>query len=168
MTTRRWSDVVAHLIPLTALPSGLWRVALAFGLGVGTVGMAPPVGGERIYIVCLSLVSEGVALLSFGLVRPWGETLPRWLPLVGGRRVPRWFATSVATVGALILAALWTFAFANYFSGHTGLRFSGAGWHALFLACYLPVTLWPPLLLVLTVAYHRRRRVRATPVPVAA
>src|SRR5262245_26302810 len=83
VTRKRWADVVAHLIPLTVLPSGLWRVALAFGLGVGAVGTAPPVGGERVYIVCLSLVSEGAALLSFGLVRPWGEVLPRWLPLVG-------------------------------------------------------------------------------------
>jgi hypothetical protein len=93
--------------------------------------------------------------------------LPRWLPVVGGRRVARWFATTTASVGALILVLLWTFAFVNYFSGHTGLAFAGPAWRALFLVCYLPVTLWPVLLLVLTVAYHRRRRPVA-PVPVAA
>ncbi|BCJ36250.1 hypothetical protein Athai_37530 [Actinocatenispora thailandica] len=157
---RRWAELVAHLIPLVVLPSGLWRLALAFGLPTGALaaGAAPQIGvGTQIYIVCLTLLSESVALLSFGLVRPWGEVFPRWLPLIGGRPVRRWFATTVASTGALALAGLWAFAFVNYFDGNNGIGFTTPFWHAVFLACYLPVTLWVPLLVALIVAYHRRR-----------
>ncbi|MEV0838571.1 hypothetical protein AB0I55_03330 [Actinocatenispora sera] len=161
----RWTEIVAHLIPLAVLPSGLWRLALAFGLPIGALayGATPQIGpGTQLYIGCLSLLSESVALLSFGLVRPWGEVFWRWLPLVGGRAVPRWFATTVAGTGAAALVGLWTFAFVNYFDGNNGISFTGPFWHAVFLACYLPVTLWAPLLVALTVAYHRRRGQKRT------
>lgn len=162
---RRWAEIVAHLIPLVVLPSGLWRLALAFGLPIGVLayGAAPQIEpGTQIYIVCLSLLSESVALLSFGLVRPWGEVFWRWLPVIGGRPVPRWFATTVASTGAIVLAGMWTFAFVNYFDGNSGIGFTTGFWHAVFLVCYLPVTLWAPLLAALIVAYHRRRGQHAT------
>lgn len=161
----RWAEIVAHLIPLVVLPSGLWRLALAFGLPIGALayGAAPQIGpGTQIYIVGLSLLSESVALLSFGLVRPWGEIFPRWLPLLGGRPVRRWFATTVASTGAAALTGLWTFAFVNYFDGDNGISFTSPLWHTVFLACYLPVTLWVPLLAALIVAYHRRRGQKRT------
>ncbi|MCF2434810.1 hypothetical protein LV779_08895 [Streptomyces thinghirensis] len=33
-------------------------------------------------------MSEALALLTLGLVRPWGEVVPRRVPLLGGRPVP--------------------------------------------------------------------------------
>lgn len=38
--------------------------------------------------------------LTIGLIRPWGETFPRWIPCVGGRRVP----IAVAVVPACAVA----------------------------------------------------------------
>lgn len=33
----RWADRLAHLIPLMTLPSGLWRLGLAFGSSMGAL-----------------------------------------------------------------------------------------------------------------------------------
>lgn len=41
------------------------------------------------YVLGLSVLSEAITLLALGLVRPWGEVLPRWVPLLGGRPLPR-------------------------------------------------------------------------------
>jgi hypothetical protein len=153
----RWADRAAHLVSLVVLPAGLWRVALAAGASMGfsdtdTAGLP---GAQSIAIVALSLVSEGVALLTLGLVRPWGERFPHWIPRVGGRPIPPRPVVAVAAAGAVALQVIVAFAFRN--PGVPGLRFSGAGWEALFYACYAPLLLWAPLVGAVTVAYHRRR-----------
>ncbi|MFI7491951.1 hypothetical protein ACIBXA_26580 [Micromonospora echinaurantiaca] len=152
----RWAVRTAHLIPLLTLPSGLWRIALVAGVPLGTVGVDGPIRGWlAVYIVSLSVLSEALALLAIGLVRPWGETFPRWLPLVGGRRVPPAFAVTAATAGAVALILIWGYAAVNMvLRDVTG--FTPAGF-ALVAVCYAPLLLWGPLLLALTAAYHRRR-----------
>lgn len=152
----RWAVRTAHLIPLLTLPSGLWRIALVAGVPLGTVGVDEPIRGWlAVYIVSLSVLSEALALLSLGLVRPWGETFPRWLPLVGGRRVPPPFAVTAATAGAVALILIWGYAAVNLvLRDLTGFT---PGGFALMVACYAPLLLWGPLLLALTAAYHRRR-----------
>jgi len=156
-----WANRVAHVIPLLTLPSGLWRIGLALGYSMGaldeTGAPARVMGGEAVYVVGLSVFSELVALTAFGLVRPWGEVFPRWLPWLGARRVPPYAAITAATVGGIALVAIWTFAFRDVFMGHLPLRFAGDGWAALMVGCYAPLQLWGPLLLVLTWAYWRRR-----------
>jgi hypothetical protein len=114
-------------------------------------------------ILGLTAVSEGVGLLSLGLVRPWGEVFPAWIPLLGRRRVPPVTVTVIATAGSLVLMAIWTFATVNFFvltvfgAPGQGFIFANGWWEALLVACYLPVLLWGPLLLVLTRAYYVRR-----------
>lgn len=49
------------------------------------------------------MAALGVFLL-WGLVRPWGRVLPRWTPVLGGRRVPRWLPLAPALIGAGTLA----------------------------------------------------------------
>ncbi|MFC7544798.1 hypothetical protein [Plantactinospora sp. GCM10030261] len=157
----RWSVRVAHLIPLLVLPSALWRIALVAGFSLGASVDGTPVsvhGGEAAYILGLSLVTEALALLSLGLVRPWGEVVPSWMPLIGGRRVPPLAAIVPGTVGAVLLTVMWTFATVNLFvPSRNEFDFTSGWWQALLVACYLPNLLWGPLLLVLVGAYHRRR-----------
>ncbi|MEV0152439.1 hypothetical protein AB0H57_01670 [Micromonospora sp. NPDC050686] len=156
----RWAVRVAHLIPLVVLPSGLWRIALVTGVPIGATLHGVPVRpglGESLYIVALSLVSEALALLSLGLVRPWGEVLPRRLPLVGGRRVPPWFAVTAATAGAVALTLIWGYAAWGVAVNGNDLGFPPAGF-ALLVVCYAPLLLWGPLLLVLAGSYHHRHR----------
>ncbi|MFG2107852.1 hypothetical protein [Micromonospora chersina] len=153
-----WAVRVAHLIPLVVLPSGLWRIALVAGLPIGASAYGAPVDpdlGETVYIVSLSLISEGLALLALGLVRPWGEVFASWLPLVGGRPVPPRFAVTAATAGATALTLIWTYAAWGVVVNGNDLAFTPHGF-ALLLACYSPLILWGPLLLLLAWSYHRR------------
>ncbi|WP_345607240.1 hypothetical protein [Pseudonocardia adelaidensis] len=151
----RWAVVAAHIVPLTTLPSGLWRVPLALGFPMGLVGLQiqwwePP------YFIALSLVTEGAALLTLGLVRPWGERVPRRVPLLGGRRVPPLAAVVPASAGAVALGLIWAYAFRD-FPELGNFHFAHGGWKVLMIAAYLPLLLWAPLLAAVTVAYYRRR-----------
>lgn len=154
-----WAVRVAHLVPLVTLPSGLWRIALVAGVPLGVAGQGAPFrphGWESVYIVSLSLVSEALALLALGLVRPWGEVLPRWLPAVGGRRVPPPLAVTAATAGAVAVTLIWGYAAWGVLVRGNDLGFTPVGF-TLLVACYAPLLLWGPLLLSVTAAYHRRR-----------
>jgi hypothetical protein len=112
-------------------------------------------GWESAYLVCLSATIEGLALLAFGLVRPWGERAPRRVPVIGGQRLPPRVVTAAAATGALLvtLIALMFFVPRDNLSTmeatDTGL--------AIAIACYAPLLLWGPLLGALTIAYYRRR-----------
>jgi hypothetical protein len=166
----RWAVRSAHLITLLVLPSGLWRVGVAVGLPMGisaAAGVDAASGLVRGWgvaaILGLTALTEVVALLALGLVRPWGETVPGWVPFVGGRRVPPVLATVVAAAGAVALTIIWTFATVNFFAltvfgtAGEGFAFVNGWWEALLVACYLPLLLWGPLLLAVTWAYFRRR-----------
>lgn len=155
----RWAAIAAHLVPAVTLPSGLWRIGLVLGLVQGPLddGAAMTVNGvgNAAMIIALSVVCEGAALLTLGLIRPWGERAPAWIPAIGGRRIPPYAAIAPAALGALALQAIWTFAFVNFV--RLDLDFAAAGWEALLLACYLPLLAWAPLLAATTWAYWRRR-----------
>src|SRR5262245_61089427 len=156
---QRWAVVLAHLVAVVTLPSGRWRLGLVagFSLGVRADGMPASVHGwEAVSIAGLSVISEAVALLTLGLVQPWGEWVPAWLPVIGGRRVAPFAAIVPASAGAVALALIWAWGF-RHFPNVGSLGFANAGWHALMLACYLPLLLWAPLLAAVTYGYYRRR-----------
>jgi hypothetical protein len=160
----RWVNAVAHVVPLVTLPSGLWRLALGVGVPVGFSGdlaevYRAPGWDITPYVIALSLGSEALALLTLGLVRPWGEVVPRWIPLVGGRPIPTLAAVVPAGLGAaavtwiMMSAALRWGVFAN---GDPDAPHGIAG--LVMLASYAPLLAWGPLLAVVTVAYAVRRR----------
>jgi hypothetical protein len=155
----RWANRAAHLVPLTTLPSGLWRLPLAFGASMGTMTDGAPMhvhGWESAYVVGLSIVAECAALLTLGLVRPWGERVPSWFPLIGGRDIPPMAVIVPATLGTLALAGIWGFAFRNFLE-LPDVEFSHEAWRVLLVACYVPLLAWAPLLGAVTWAYWRRR-----------
>ncbi|WP_328322075.1 hypothetical protein OHA70_26045 [Kribbella sp. NBC_00382] len=157
----RWAYRLAHVIPLLTLPSGLWRLGLVAGSSMGMLddnrrpAQVESVG-QGVYIVCLTLFSEAVALTAFGMVKGWGEVVPRWIPWIGGRRVAPYAAIIPATLGGLALIAIWTYGFRDVFS-RDFIPFSSDAAAALMISCYAPLQLWGPALLVLTWAYWRRR-----------
>jgi hypothetical protein len=161
----RWANRLAHVIPFLTLPSALWRLGLVAG---SSMGMLDDNGrpaylhgfGQDLYIVCLCLFSEAVALTAFGMVRPWGEVVPRWIPWLGGRRVAAYAAIIPATLGSLSLIAIWTYGFRGAVTGDF-IPFSNGWAEALMISCYAPLQLWGPALLVLTWAYWRRRSLGA-------
>lgn len=160
----RWAVLAAHAVPLCVLPSGLWRVALVLGLA-GYNEDYRWAAWERPYVIGLSVVCEGLALLTLGLVRPWGEVVPRRVPWLRGRRIPIPVVVVPAALGATLITMLCAYAALNQVfgfveplndNGDSGPTGGPAAW-ALW-AAYAPLIAWGPLVAVLTVAYRRRRR----------
>lgn len=161
-----WAVRCARLIPLVVLPSCLWRLPFAFQYEMGQVYLVhkPWHWWVILYVFGLSVLSEGLAYLSFGLVSRWGEVAPSWIPFIGGRRIPPLAAIIPATLGGLGLIALWDplpFGFLHLF-GVPLVGYSNGWWKSLAAVCTLPLTLWGPLLLAVTFAYYKRRRGEAS------
>lgn len=101
----RWAVAVTCTAAALALPYPIVRIAWSLGLPLGVPadyldGWGLP---ERLGV---GLVLGGLpvmgAILTIGLIRPWGEIFPRWIPRLRGRRVPIW----VAVIPGLWAAAL--------------------------------------------------------------
>lgn len=156
----RWATRLAHIIPLFVLPSGLWRLAVAFGFPMGQLDDAGHLSALRgwpaVYVVVISLLTEVIAFTAFGLVQPLGEEVPRWVPFFGGRAVRPKIVLSVATLGSVTLILIWTVGFWPVWIGRGPGNMASELWSAVFAACYAPLNLWGPALLVLTWSYRRR------------
>lgn len=146
------------------LPSSLWRLALALGvpLGYSTEVLRNDLhspGWGTLYMIGLSLLSEALAFLTLGLVRPWGEVMPRWLPFLGGRPVAPKAAVTAAALGATLLCLLFTLLpLAQLILLDDIEHDLHGGWLWFMRACYLPLMAWGPLLAAVTFSYHRRHR----------
>jgi hypothetical protein len=66
-------------------------------------------------------------------------------------------------VGALIVGVLVVLSVAHWSAVSGFADRPTSGWALLMVACYLPATLWPPLLLAVMVAYVRRRALTRSP-----
>ncbi|WP_067449795.1 hypothetical protein [Actinomadura macra] len=168
-TAPRWARWTAHASALAPLPSGLWRIAMAVGVPVGFdhawLREAQMPGRGSVWPILLSLLTEGCALLALGLVRPWGERVPGWIPFAGGRRVapyaalvPAWFATAILTGFGVAFAIKITRVLGGYESDPSFPE-GAAAW--VMSATYVPMLAWGPLLGLATLAYQRRRRAAA-------
>ena len=95
---------VAMLVPLVyAATRWLWAAGIPLGLTEEFYQEGVAVRLWQIGAALATLAFAG-SLLSFGLVRPWGEVFPRWLPVLGNRRVP----PALVIVPAAIVAVLVT------------------------------------------------------------
>ncbi|MEU2510456.1 hypothetical protein [Streptomyces syringium] len=158
----RWANLTAHAIPLLLLPQCLWRLPFAFHfeMGLNVEGEMPSSPWVSIpYVFGLSVLTEGLALLCFGLVRGWGEVGPSWLPVIGGKHLAPRVVITIATVGGLCATVFWAPTLLSWF-GAFGLEPAGYAnewWGMLAKVCITPGMLWGPLVLVLTYAYYVRR-----------
>lgn len=152
----RWMVWVCHAQPLLLLPSTLWRLALVLGLPVGWDEPMP--WYAPIYAVALGALSEGLASLVIGFVRPWGVWFPAWVPIIGGRRVPPALAIVPASAAAVLLTSI----SASFVIGGRTFGEEGESSPTWMVALYAPILLWGPLLAVATVGYCLRlRRLRS-------
>lgn len=160
----RWARRAAVLCVLTTVPSGVWRVAMTVEIPVGVDGTYrrehfPFPGWGTAYVFGLTLLRIGLAALTLGLTRPWGEMRPRWIPSVGGKRVPRLAAVIPAGVGALALTLLWASTLSNLedIFALYGLERTE---RVVVGACYARLLRWGPLLASVTVSYAWRTESR--------
>ncbi|MHB6904675.1 hypothetical protein [Streptomyces sp. CB02959] len=168
----RGARLAAAVIPFTVLPASIWRIAgitfhlpLDGGLHPGH-GQVPVWLPMEVYVLLISVLSEVLALLAFGLTAVWGEVWPHWIPRLRGRPVPVLAAVIPAGLGATILTTMWSWAAVTAAFGRTAEwrplppdnPMTLHDWHSALLAvAYAPLVLWGPLLGWLTVAYWRRR-----------
>lgn len=115
----------------------------------------PLLGGEgldlptRIWGLTLSSAAWLGVVLTLGLIRPWGETFPRWVPRRGGRPVP----VAAATIPGGLVAAVLTFSAVPVI---VGLADHGAAWLGILV---FPCWYWGPALALAVWGYaaHRAR-----------
>ncbi|MEU7744290.1 hypothetical protein [Nonomuraea sp. NPDC049158] len=132
----------------------------AFPFDMGQLNDAPlsPLWITIPYVFGLSVLTELAALLSIGLVRGWGEVVPNWIPVIGGRRVPPMAAVPPAVVGGLLLTAVSVWMALTWIGVSGRMAYENGWWQALAMVCITPLALWGPIVLALAYAYHVRRR----------
>ncbi|SCG40572.1 hypothetical protein [Micromonospora inositola] len=148
----RWAAGVAAVIPVTyaavrfawaaGIPLGISRDFLAEMQETGLVWAGAGLG---------AFATVG-AVLTLGLVRPWGERFPRWMIGLAGRRVP----IGLAVVPAGLVAVSVTAASLGLVSNPRFWAMAGG----LSLTT-LPMLFWPLWGVALgaaALAYHLRRR----------
>ncbi|MFJ1753381.1 hypothetical protein [Kitasatospora sp. NPDC088134] len=130
--------------------SGIWLTLESWGLDVTVL-----------------LAALGVFLL-WGLVRPWGQVLPRWTLLLSARRVPRWLPLAPALIGSASLTLYGVFGLGYCVLAATGVVTMRQGdahspGDALLMA-WVGMTAFAGYGLALTVA-ARSYWLRSRPVP---
>ncbi|CAL9401415.1 hypothetical protein SUDANB38_01480 [Streptomyces sp. enrichment culture] len=147
----RWARLAAHAIALCALPSGLWRIAMASGVYVGysdeTLREVYDIPGWGIaYVVGLSVLAELAALSP--------------LLLVTGRRLrlgPRALQPLAWTASVtLTLLAVWQLVVAATVESQSHLA-PGTP-RTVWALTFAPLLAIPPLLTAVTASYTRRHR----------
>jgi len=157
----KWATLVAVAIPLIYAAT---RYAWALGIPVGITEEFLR-EGQSIGLwwagAALATLAVGGALLTLGLIRPWGETFPRWIPIVGGRRVPPRLAIIPASLVSVLVTSAGLMFIRLVITGGLAETFAFAedvGWAALGPELLWP--LWGAALAAATLAYHYRRRSR--------
>jgi hypothetical protein len=104
----------------------------------------------RLWGLVLSSGSWLGVVLTLGLVLPWGETFPRWMPVLAGRQVP----IAAAAVPGGAVAALLGFAAVPMLVGSPQM----SPVELLVLAVTFPCWLWGPALALAVWGYVGHRR----------
>ena len=104
----------------------------------------------RLWGLVLSSGSWLGVVLTLGLVLPWGETFPRWMPVLAGRKVP----VAAAAVPGGAVAALLGFAAVPMLLGSPQMDLV----ETLVFAVTFPCWLWGPALALAVWGYVGHRR----------
>ncbi|MFG1872680.1 hypothetical protein [Micromonospora arborensis] len=151
-----WAVWAAYAVPLCVLPSAVWRLSLVFTDEAVTTW----------YMIFLSVLSMVLALATLGLVHRWGQQVPQWVPLLGGRPIPARPVVLVALTGGSLLVAICAYFLLNqrfHFVRPDWVGVGGdepahppPGWE--ILRYYTPLLAWGPLVIAVAADYKRRAR----------
>lgn len=154
----RVGRVAVAVAVVSALVYPAARIPWLFGIPVGMDEASWALleaEGARATGVALGTAAVVGAVLMLGLVMAWGERVPRWLPWLGGRRVPVAAAVAPATVVSIALLSVGRGAIPTALSGTFPVGGDQAWVHIAALLAMLP---WGLALAVATGAYALRRR----------
>jgi hypothetical protein len=152
-TWGRHAARVAAILPVCyAITRWAWALGIPLGFSTATLqAMDRENPGIWIGGAILGTLATLGSMLTFGLVRPWGEVFPRWIPLLRSRRVPIRLAVVPATVIAFLVTS------AGLMMTRVLLTHpDGENWAAMGPAMLWP--LWGAALATAALAYHYRRR----------
>ncbi|MFC0676086.1 hypothetical protein [Brachybacterium hainanense] len=166
MRPQPWARMLTLLAVLAPVPSIIWRLLMLAGADLGfaeaQLFRTDPRGVS--YVLALCVIEAAVCLACWGLIRPWGERLPRWLPGLGGRVIPRLLPTAVGLAGTLALVMilaplLWSFggAWLGITEAWTPTDGMTPAQSLLLGVMYAPFFLWPVPVAGAVVGYWRRR-----------
>jgi hypothetical protein len=161
----RWGKPAVAVAVLVPVVYAVTRIAWALGYPLGITeaffrqGVATGLWLRGAALATLALAG---AALTLGLAQRWSEVFPGWVPILGGRRVPRKLvivpAVSVSiivtTAGLMFVRA----AIAGDFTLGTHAVTWTENWGALWPELLWPV--WGVALAGATLAYHLRTRGR--------
>ncbi|MBE1461576.1 hypothetical protein [Kibdelosporangium phytohabitans] len=87
---RRWGTWAVVVAVLAPLPYAVVRYVWALGVPWGISPEFHAAGWPWLWVLGAGLATAAVggAVLTLGLIRPWGEVFPRWVPRLRGRPVP--------------------------------------------------------------------------------
>jgi len=152
----RWATGVAVAVPVGYATTRIaWALGIPFGV---SQDLLDELGDQRYFGAALGLLGVGGAVLTVGLVRPWGEIWPRWIPWLRGRRVPVGVAVIPASIVSFIVMSAGLMFVRLRFSGGLASAFPG---EVSDIAAWLPEMFWPLWSLSLAAAayaYWLRRR----------
>jgi hypothetical protein len=100
----RWGPAATYAAAVAPLPYGITRLAWALGIPLGIdqeLSGTPLIA--RIGEAGLAMLAIGGGIVTLGLIRPWGESWPRWIPFLAGRRVPVAVPTLLGGLAALVV-----------------------------------------------------------------
>ncbi|MFI6673511.1 hypothetical protein [Kribbella sp. NPDC050470] len=145
-----WATIVAVLCPMPyALLRMTWLLPNPIGFDADELNAEP---GIKLFGLGLGLIALTAGIVTLGLIRPWGEVWPRWIPIVAGRPVP----LKAAVVPGAVAATLLLVASASLI-GLLWTPDASTVENILYLLI-LPFPLWGASLAVATAAYYYRRR----------
>jgi len=162
----RRSAYVAVALPLVgwAVPHALWALDVQFGIPAAQlddIRRDLSLGSA----VALTAVPPLAGLLTLGLVQRWGQQFPRWVPVLGGRAVPRLLAllpAGTVAVGLIAYGGLSTGVFVHSLAaGEQSWSEVAQGWAVA--ATLLVFVGWGAALGLTAIGYHRATRPERSP-----
>ena len=149
-----WRGPVTLLAAACALPYGLlrltWLTGMPWGMSDAELEAEP---GMRLMGLLLGLAAIAGATLTIGLLRPWGQVFPRWVPRLGGRDVPVLFPTLTAGIIGAVMAVAGRSMVQSFVAGSA----DGEDPHTAYLFL-IPLPLWGPALMLAAWGYYLHAR----------
>jgi hypothetical protein len=153
-----WAVVVAAIVPVfyaatrwawglgipLGIPFDFWQEGYENGMWWAGAGLAS--------------MAVGGAILTIGLIRPWGEIFPRWTLFLKGRRVPPAVAIVPATFVSILVTSAGLMFVRLVLEG--SFPFLSTGWGTVVPELLWPI--WGITLAIATLAYYYRRRGRCS------